>query len=385
MRILHIISSTNPQSGGPIEVIRQLAGVLAQQGCSTEVACVDAPQAQWLTALPFKVYALGPGRTRYNYAPLFWSWLKEHAPQYNAVIVHGLWQYTGFATRWALRGTSTPYFVFTHGMLDPWFKRTYPLKHLQKWVFWLAGEYWLVREARAVLFTCEQERILARKSFWLYRCNEAVVNAGITPITGDPQQQQQVFFARFPELRGKRLLLFLSRIHVKKGCDLLLEAFARVAARDQHLHLVMAGPDQMGWQARLQVQAQRLGIAERVTWTGMITAEVKWGAFRAAEAFVLPSHQENFGIAVVEALACGTPVLISDKVNVWYEIAQDGAGFVGPDTVMGTVETLERWLTLPAASRQMMKQKAEQCFAQHFEVHQAAQNLLAVLGPPPEH
>ena len=105
-----------------------------------------------------------------------------------------------------------------------------------------------------------------------------------------------------PELRGRRILVYLGRIHQKKGCDLLIRAFARVATVDPSLHLVMAGPDQTGWVAQLKDLAARLGVMSRVSWLGMVTGDDKWSALYAAEALVLPSHQESFGIVVAEAL-----------------------------------------------------------------------------------
>ena len=109
-------------------------------------------------------------------------------------------------------------------------------------------------------FTCEEERLLARRSFWLYRCNEVVVSFGTASPTGDPQLEVSEFFGRHPELLGKRLALFMGRVHPKKGCDLLIEAFAKVLAEHSDWHLVIAGPDQVGWQEKLQYRAKQLGI-----------------------------------------------------------------------------------------------------------------------------
>ncbi len=167
---------------------------------------------------------------------------------------------------------------------------------------------------------------------------------------------------------------------MKKGCDLLIDAFAQAASSDPALHLVMAGPDQSGLQARLAQRARALGIADRITWTGMVAGDLKWGAFRASEAFVLPSHQENFGIAVAEALACGVPVLISDKVNIWREIEADRAGLVAPDTLDGTRGLLRTWLALSEPEKQAMSARAARCFAERFEITEAAKSLIRVLS-----
>jgi glycosyltransferase involved in cell wall biosynthesis len=174
-------------------------------------------------------------------------------------------------------------------------------------------------------------------------------------------------------------LLFLSRIHEKKGCDLLIAAFAKVAQKDAALHLVLAGPCHSNLIDTLKTQAQQLGVAGLITWPGMLQGDMKWGAFYASEAFVLPSHQENFGIAVAEALCCGLPVLISDKVNIWREIQEDGAGIINRDTLKGTEETLLQWLAMDASNRQKMARQAKQTFEQRFTVEAMASSLIEVI------
>lgn len=378
MRILNIVTSADPAQGGVIENVVQLGRYLSRDNF-VEVACLDAPDAPWLADFPLKVHAFGPAKTGYAYAPKLVHWLRAHRKNYDIVLVHGLWQFGGYATWKALHNTSTPYFVFPHGMLDPWFKRTYPLKHIKKWLYWPWGEFRVLRDARAVCFTCEEERVLARQSFGLYRARETVVSFGTAAPPNEIEAQRAAFLSQFPDLRDKKLLLFLSRIHVKKGADLLIEAFARVATSDPTLHLVMAGPDQQGLQAELENLARKLGIAQRITWTGMLQGELKWGAFRAASAFVLPSHQENFGIVVAEALACGVPVLISDKVNIWREIAADKVGWVAPDTLDGTLANLTAWLHTPDDQSEAMRAAAVRCFNERFEIGGAARSLLAVI------
>ena len=380
MRILHVISSINPAAGGPIEGIRQLHKPLHDLGHTVEVVCCDAPQSPWLIEPGLNVvYALGPARLRYAYTPRLLPWLRENAAGYDAVIVNGLWQYHGFAVWRAIAGTKTPYFVFTHGMLDPWFKYAYPLKHLKKWLYWPWAEYRILRDARAVIFTCEDERLLARESFWLYRANEAVTSYGTSTPPANAGQLQELFLSENPELCGKRIILFLSRVQKKKGCDLLIAAFAEIAGRDEQLHLVMAGPDQTGWVHELKKQAHLLGIAERVSWTGMLQGEMKWGAFYASEVFCLPSHQENFGIVVAEAMACGKPVLISNKVNIWREIELDSAGFVDNDTFEGTLGNLTRWLQLSPLESATMSQSAFNCFNTRFRIERAAERLVEIV------
>lgn len=384
MKILRSIHTVNPALGGPIESVRQSSAALARRGHQVEIITLDAPGDPWVRDFPVTVHALGPGRGTYGYAPGFLPWIQERRMQYDAVIVHGIWQYSGFGVWRALRGTATPYFVFPHGMLDPWFKRAYPLKHLKKWAYWILAESRILRDAKAVLFTSEEERRLARESFRPYQCNERLVNYGTAAPDIDLATAREDFLQGFPHLHGKRFLLFLGRLHDKKGCDILIEAVAQLQREmnpDQAPHLVMAGPCAgEEYLRRLRNLAGGDGENSAVTFTGMLGGRKKWGAFSGADAFILPSHQENFGIAVVEALACGTPVLISNKVNIWREIDGAGAGLVENDDLAGTRRLIERWLATAPDARAAMKENTTKCFARHFEINRATDSLLEALG-----
>lgn len=380
MKILHVISSVDLKGGGPIEAVNQLSEAHWALGNDVAICSLDSPDSECVLRSTIKVHALGPTSKGYGYNRRLVPWLKENAQKYDAVIVNGLWEYIGFAVWRALSGTDTPYFVFTHGMLDPWFKRTYPLKHLKKWFYWPWAEYRVLRDARKVIFTCEEERLLARQSFWLYHVNEAVTAFGTTCPPGDGDKFSKKFLSIYHQLQGKRIILFLSRIHEKKGCDLLIQAFAKVVDKDQKVHLVIAGPDQTGLQKELKSLAQKLGIANRITWPGMLQGDMKWGAFYTAEVFCLPSHQENFGIVVAESLACGKPVLISNKINIWREVETDGAGFIDVDTVHGTVNNLESWLDLDCEGYVSMSECARNCFNNRFHIKRAAERLIEIIN-----
>ena len=146
------------------------------------------------------------------------------------------------------------------------------------------------------------------------------------------------------------------------------------------MDLVIAGPDQVGWVPELQELADRLGISHRVHWPGMLKGDVKWGAFRQSEAFILPSHQENFGFVVAEAMACSTPVLISDKVNIWREVEASGCGLVQPDTLEGTRRLIQGFAALPESQRVRMAENARSGFLKHFDVQVAARDFARAIG-----
>lgn len=375
MQILHIIGTLGPEAGGPSQAVRMILKH-REIGYHGEVATLDDPAAPFLKTLDFPVYPLGPASTTYGYTPKLVPWIQQNYRRFDGVIVHGLWQYCGRATRQALAGRM-PYMVFTHGMLDPYFKRASRLKHLKKWLYWAPVEYRVLRDAYRVLFTSNAERDLAEQSFWLHRWTPHVVPYGVNgPPSTPPQVLAESFLDRCPEARGKRFLLFLGRIHRKKGCDLLMEAFGQIARQDPGLHLVMVGPDQQGWSRDLNRMAASAGVQDRIHWPGMLTGDAKWGAFHSCEAFVLPSHQENFGIAVAEALSCGKPVLLSDQVNIAPDIARDGAGLMEPDTAEGTLHLLERWIATSPEGRALISERAIDCFRRRYDMGATAKTIL---------
>jgi glycosyltransferase involved in cell wall biosynthesis len=355
---------------------------MAAAGHDTEVVTLDAPEAPYLAGFGVTVHALGPSAGHYRYNRRLTPWIKAHAGAFDAVVIHGLWQYHSFGSWRALRGMGVPYYIFPHGMLDPWFKRAYPLKHLKKLLYWPWAEYRVLRDARRVLFTCEEERLLAPVAFSPFRAIARVVGFFASAPPADVRALGERLVARFPALRGKRVILFIGRVHPKKGCDLLVEAFVRVAADCPELCLLVAGPAPEQLQAELQAIAKRGGVADRVVWTGLLQDELKWAAFGLSEAMALTSHQENFGVVVAEALACEVPVLISNRVQIWREIDADRAGFVDEDTVAGAERLLRRWLSLAPAAQREMGARARACYERRYTVAAMAASLTAAIAEP---
>jgi glycosyltransferase involved in cell wall biosynthesis len=381
LKILQMVQTLDPSGGGVAAAVLGLNRGLARRGHKINIVVLDDPSAPWLADVDLTVHSLGAGLTSYRYSPRLLAWLKKHGSDYDRVIVNGIWQYLSFAVWRRFARSPIPYFVFPHGMLDPWFKETFPLKHLKKWLYWPWADYRVLRDAAAVIFTSEEERLLARKSFWLYHVRERVSPLGVEPPAPSSTQAQERFFERYPQLRNMRTLLFLGRLHPKKGCDILIDAFAN--ATDDSVSLVLAGPDQIGWQKDLEQQAERLGVKQRVVFPGMLQGEMKQAAIAVADAFVLPSHQENFGMAVVEALAAGLPALISNRINIWREVDQDRAGYIESDDFSGTTRLLQRWLAAPVSVRNDMRANARRCFEQRFQIDKAVDSLLEILNEPP--
>jgi glycosyltransferase involved in cell wall biosynthesis len=377
-----MVQTLDPSVGGVATAVISLSRGLVRRGHHVDIVTLDNPGGSWLVHDDLTVHALGAGFTSYRYSRTLLPWLREHGEKYDHIIVNGLWQYMTLAAWRFCRSASKPYYVFPHGMLDPWFKKTFPLKHLKKWLYWPWAEYRVLRDAAAVIFTSEEERIQSRKSFWLYHCREKVSPLGSERQPPFSTRTREEFLARYPQLHDTRILLFLGRLHPKKGCDMLIDALPRDSDPENAISLVLAGPDQVGWEKYLRARVARLDMAPRIVFTGMLQGEMKQGALASADAFILPSHQENFGMAVVEALAAGLPVLISERVNIWREIDNDHAGYVENDDLPGTIRLIERWSATPAADREIMRANARKCFARHFEINRALDSFLRILAEP---
>jgi glycosyltransferase involved in cell wall biosynthesis len=383
MKILRVIDTLDPRTGGPISGVRALSPVLSALGHETVIVTLDAPGTVADTIAGARVVALGPARGSYRFAPALRAWLDRELPNFDAVFVHGLWQYPGRAVRAAALAHGIPYFVYPHGMLDPWFRSAYPAKHFKKWIYWQLIERRVLANAAAVLFTCEEERRLARTSFSPYHCVERVVNYGTAGAPPEIAPQRQAWSERCPEVADRAYYLFLGRIHPKKGVDLLLHAYRTLAKKNPNVPaLVIAGPGgDVAFMAQLKALCTDLPPGAKVVWPGLLEGNSKWGALRAAEAFVLPSHQENFGLAVVEALSVGTPVLLSHQINIWREIVDDGAGLAREDTVQGTTELLRSWQAASPEQRREFRERAAACYDRRFTIEAVANSFIATVEP----
>lgn len=375
MKILHLVNTLDPRGGGVTEAVKQFSVTLTESGHENEIVTADSPQDDWAQLENIAIHQLGPGKSAYGYTDKLIPWLKQNGQRFDLAITHGLWQYHGPATRTVFLKLGRPYFVFAHGMLDIWFKQNYPLKHLKKWLFWPWADYRVMRDAKSVIYTSENEMTSSRKSFWLYRCRESVVRYGIMLPEIEPDKAKASFLKRFPELGSKRFLLFIGRIHEKKGLDLLCKAWAEINPVNRPM-LVVAGPEE---QPELLRTARSLAGSNDFHYLGMLDNKTKWGAMAAAEAMILPSHQENFGLVVAESMIMETPVLISDKVNIWKEVTDSGSGFVAPDTLEGTRTLLDSWLSLSQEQRDCMTECARPACESLFDLRQNTAALIEVL------
>jgi glycosyltransferase involved in cell wall biosynthesis len=341
MKVLHVVSNIDPRSGGPAEALRGLAVAQRAAGLDVRVLATwsagqDTGMAGQLGGKGVPVQLIGP-----CHRPTAWRWglaaaVRRHAAGADLVHIHALWEDVQHRAARAARRLGRPYLFRPCGMLDPWSLRQGR---------WKKALYlrWRLRAdldgAAALHFTTGEERDLTRPLG--LRAPALVEPNGIDAADLDSLPPRGTFRADRGIPPDRRVVLFLGRLHPKKGLDLLLPAFARAGGDSL---LVIAGPGADDYPARLEARAAELGIADRVVFTGLLLGRDKWSALVDADLFVLPSHQENFGVAVVEALGAGTPVLISDQVNLHGEVAGAGVGGVVPLDPEALPRELARWL-----------------------------------------
>ena len=243
----------------------------------------------------------------------------------------------------------------------------------------------VVQRAAGQFFTSPTEMQLARATFQPYRPRrEITLGYGVAQPPPLASEMAGAFSDRCPGLGRHPYFLFLGRIDYKKGIDLLIRAYAEVCRRlgaSSVPKLVIAGP---GGDTKYGMEVHKLGRElcdqDSIFWPGMLTGPAKWGALYHCDAFVLPSHQENFGLAVVEALACGKPVLLSNQVNIAQEIHAQGAALTQPDSAPGTIQLLTDWLKLAPAAKAAMGQRARICFRELYGIEAVAQRLHGTLS-----
>lgn len=336
MRILHVIQDLAPASGGPAKACLEMARAVQRLGHEVAIHTTDRDRDS---------QAADPGEVvvHYHATQLKGPWpvslplaraLGDAIPRADVVHVHSLYMFHDWVAGTLCRRHAVPYIVRPHGSLDPYL---YLRRRWRKLPMELLFQRRVLSRAAAIHYTAEEEMHLAAP--FAQGAPGAVVPLGLEPADYGALPPPGRFRAAYPAVGGRPIVMFLGRLHAKKGFDILMPAFARLLRAGFDAQLVVAGPD-YGMRKRIEALARALSVADRVTFTGMLQGEAKLAALVDADLFVLPSYSENFGIAVIEALACGLPVLISDRVNIWREIVEDGSGRVAPCDVEAFGEAL---------------------------------------------
>ncbi|MCU1263445.1 MAG: mfpsA [Bryobacterales bacterium] len=297
------------------------------------------------------------GRARWSWDSSLRQRLRLLIGQADAVHMHGLWrEHCSLGSSFA-KAARKPYLISPHGMLEPW---AFKNKAWKKKVYWNLFEQRNLASAQCLRALTVAEAAQLRDLG--LRVPVAVIPNGVlAPPVIDPAP----FFQRFPDLRDRTIILFLGRLHPKKGIHMLCNSWGKVCGEYPHAHLVMAGPDSDGQQQSLEAIVAEHGISSRVTFAGMLRGEEKWGALSAASFFTLPSYSEGFSIAVLEALAAGTPVILS-KQCYFPEVGQYECGWTIDPEPAALERSLRECMELSSADRLDMGARARHLVNDRF-------------------
>ena len=382
MKVLHVIPSLSPALGGPTQVALKIVKAIRNQGIDAEIVTtnygdrsgvLDVPVNQrveyqgvpvWFLAafpLPFKEYIFSAALTK---------WLWQNIDNYDILDNHYLFSYAPTCAAAIARWRKIPYTVRTQGQLTPWaLKQSFCKKRLYTALI----ERVNLSQAAAIHCTTDQEAKDLR-------------NFGIdTPTITLPlgvERPQTISAAKFQlhQQYGipveREIILFLSRLHHKKRPDLLIDALSEAIARNSDCHLIMAGIGETSYVNYLQKLVEEKQLGDRISWTGFVTGKQKDLLLRGSDIFALPSHSENFGIAVAEAMAAGLPVVISPGVQIAPEIATAEAGLV-VQYKQELTDALVRLIDSPEL-RSLLGQNAISLAHKKYDWDQIASQLITV-------
>ncbi len=359
MKVLHVVASLALRHGGSTMSVRELCRGLARTGMEVEILTtlrgynpkVDGPDDESLkeTGVKIQYVPVHPWRwlgQGYAYSPVFRRVLEQAAAHSDIVHIHALWLHTTYAASRLCQKRQTPYVLSPCGLLDPYGFRS---RGILKWPYGFLIERKTLRGAASIHFTSDLEQRRAFR-FGVTQPTEVVPCAIQTQDIPNPSPG--AFRARHPEAGNRKILLFLGRLHPKKRPDFVAKTFVQIARRRNDIHLVVAGPDG-GAGSTVQQILRRSGLMDRATLPGLLSGPDKWAALYDSSLFLLPSLDENFGIAVLEAMAARLPVLISPEVGLADTVAGAGAGVVVQGNIEKWVSAAEGLLGNPERCRQM--------------------------------
>jgi glycosyltransferase involved in cell wall biosynthesis len=334
MKILHVALSLSPRCGGPTNAVNDLSRYQALAGLDVTVYSTNTDYPRGTLDVPVNAPVQKNG-VRYRFFPVQFTpmlvslpmaiELRKTIKKFDLVHIHGLYRFPTAYAALLSRKYKVPYIIIPHGSLDPFLYRQSSRNLLAKRVFERLFDLPNLNAASAIHFTTTEEK--SRAGFLGIRSQGFVVPYGLDWTRFEHLPQRGIMRQRLG-LKEQPIVLFLGRINFKKGLDLLVQSFAEVAEQNENAVLVIAGPDNEGYSKVVRKWIEESGIGTKVYWQEMLHGREVLEAFVDSDVFVLPSYTESFGIAVVEAMACGLPVVISDQVNIRDDVSQSKGGKV---------------------------------------------------------
>jgi len=345
IRILHVVPSIFLRSGGPAKAVVDLSNALVPRGFEVSVFATEDRdniggeyRSFERNGVQYQLYARR-WLKKYGFSSTFARGLEQQIKKVDLVDIHSVWCYATAIAGHLCRKHKIPYLMRPCGMLD-----SYCLSHhwIKKRLYHYLVEGNNLRKAEIVHFTTEEER--DRSIGYGSKDRGVVIPLGVRLEEYLTLPPRGSFRKDYPQLAGKKVILFLGRISFKKGLDLVVDAMSNILKKRDDAHWVIAGPDDEGYGKKLNRMIREKGIGHAVTLTGFLDGERKLALFRDSDIFCHPSYQENFGLSVVEAMATGLPVVVSDQVNIHDQISAAKAGMVSACESGEVTLALERLL-----------------------------------------
>ncbi len=367
---LQVLPHLDPAYGGLTAVVPRLASELVtQEGVPVHVSAFCVPGEESFAAGRQELSIWPLSRSAWASNPKLKSAFQAEVAGSAGVHIHGLWEGSTQLAATTARKAGIPYVLSAHGMLDPWALAN---KRWKKLLYAALFERRNVRGAACLHALTGAEA----QDYWRFGCKGpiAVIPNG---VEADRNATPEGFLNAFPRAREKDLVLFLGRIHFKKGVDLLVKAWAEIADQFPDAMLVFAGPDSEGTLAKVHEAVRQADLADRVLFTGMLDGSMKWSALAAATCFVLPSYSEGLSVAALEALAMGIPVILSGECHL-PQVAEHGAGWIVQTDVPSLARALETALESSAEERQRRGQNARDLAQREFSWSSVAARMAQV-------
>ena len=381
MKVLHLISSLAPEFGGPPELVRVLSNALTVCGCTVTIVSLDKGREIPELSKAVSHIALDPPlfKTRYSLSFQLMVWLWRNARRFDVVVVHGIWMFLSLAALITLRRLGVPFVIYAHGTLTnrSLFRAT--TKIAKKLFYWALIELYALRNAAAVIFTSEWELIHSEKAAKATKLHGVVIKNGLPPPPFESQESSQRLSPRGP--RPDPYFLCVGRLDPIKGFDIALRSLA--AINNPRFRLVIAGTGESGYEQYLSKMVSDLDMGNRVQFVGHVQGAQKWALIREAFALLAPSHHENFGIALVEALSVGCPVLTTRQVGVWREIERFQAGLLFAPNADECADAIRRFVQLDTQEYLRYRNNALSCFDNEFSIDMTARALKQLFSSLP--
>lgn len=380
IKILKIITTLNPKSGGPQATIIQNSNNLCNNGFSVDILTSDKKNFIKKADHKFKIVKLNTDSKPYNFSFKIIKWIINNKKNYDFFIIHGLWEFNSLLARIFIKKN---YFVVTHGQLDPYFK-TLTFKKIKKQIYWYLIEHQNLINSKGILVSGKSEIKMIKNSF-VNTDNLKLLDVGysnyLIPKMIQKKHYNKTFYKNFPILKNKKFILFIGRINHKKGLDILVDAILKVNDL-KNFYFLFAGfdnfKDDYVRNILKKINANTI-LQQRVVISKFLEKDLKIAALSLCSATILPSRGENFGVSVVESLMFSKPPLITNKVGIYHEIQKYNAGLISELNKISITKMIQKFINIDQKSLIRFKKNSKKCYNDIFDIKEENNKLINLL------